>query len=49
MNWLCYTLVFTERQYISLRVNILTNSLKILDTSKIEFFELIFFVNDQKI
>ena len=29
--------------------NVLTNSLKILDTTKKEFFELIFFLNDQKI
>ena len=27
----------------------LTNSLKISDTTKTEFFELIFFLNDQKI
>ena len=27
----------------------LTNSLKILDPTKTEFFELIFFLNDQKI
>ena len=30
-------------------VNMLTNSLKILDATKTVFFELIFFLNDQKI
>ena len=43
------TLAFTERQYISSGVNMLTKCLKISDTTKIEFFELIFFLNNQKI
>ena len=40
--------VYNLREYFSSGVNMLTNSLKILDTSKREFFELIFFLNDQK-
>ena len=40
---------FTEREYLSSGVNMLTNSLKTLDTTKTEFFERIFFLNDQKI
>ena len=35
--------------YLSSGVNILTNSLKTLDTPKKEFLELIFFQSDQKI
>ena len=49
MNWFRYTLAFLEREYLSSGVNMLTNSLKILDTIKTEFFELIFFLNDQKL
>ena len=49
LNWLCQTLAFTEREYLSLGVNKLTNSLKISDTIKAEFFELVFFESDQKI
>ena len=30
---------FTEREYSSLGVNMLTNGLKISDTTKIEFFQ----------
>ena len=41
-----YTLPFTERQYISLGVNMLKNNLKISDTTKTEFFELISFQSD---
>ena len=37
------------RQYFSSGVNMLTNSLKISDSTKTAFFELILFVNDQKI
>ena len=40
---------FTEREYLSSGVNILTNSLKILDTTKTEFFEMIFIQSHQKI
>ena len=40
---------FTETEYLSSGVNMLTNSLKISDTTKTEFFELIFFQSDQKI
>ena len=43
------TLAFIEREYLSSGVHMLTNSLKILDTTKAEFFELIFFLNDKKI
>ena len=46
LNWLRETLVFTERQYLSSGVNMLTNSLKISDTTKNEFFEMIFFLNE---
>ena len=38
-----------EREYLSLGVNMLTNSLKISDTSKKEFLELIFLESAQKI
>ena len=48
MNWLRQTFAFTEREYLSLGVNMLTNSLKISDTTKTEFFELISFQSDQK-
>ena len=43
------TLVFTKGEYSSSGVNMLTNSLKILDTTKREFFELIFFQSDEEI
>ena len=39
---------FTETEYLSSGVNMLTNSLKISDTTKKEFLELIFFQSDQK-
>ena len=39
----------TDREYLSSGVNMLTNSLKISDTTKTEFFELVFFQSDQKI
>ena len=42
-------LVFTEREYISLGVNMLTNSLKISDNTKTEYLGLIFFLSDQKV
>ena len=38
-----------EREYLSLEVNMLTNSLKISDTTKTAFFELKFFQSDQTI
>ena len=38
-----------EREYLGLGVNMLRNSLKISDTTKIEFSELIVFQSDQKI
>ena len=41
-------LAFTEQEYLSSGVNMLTNSLKISDTNKKEFFELIFLHIDQK-
>ena len=37
MNWLRWTLVFTEREYFSLGVDMLTNSLKISNTTKKNF------------
>ena len=37
------TFAFTEREYLSLGVNMLKNSPQITDTTKKEFFELIFF------
>ena len=49
LNMLRWTLAFTETQYLSLGVNTLTNSLKSSDTTKEEFFELLFFQSDQKI
>ena len=42
-------LAFAEREYLSSGVNMLANSLKISDTSKKEFLELIFIQSDQKI
>ena len=38
-----------RREYLSLGVNMLTNSFKIWDTTEKEFFELKFFQNDRKI
>ena len=43
------TLTFPEREYLSSRVNMLTNSLKISDPGKKEFFELEFFQIDKTI
>ena len=48
MNWLRETLAFTDRQYFSSGVNMLTNSLQISDTTKTEFVELIFCLSYQK-
>ena len=42
-------LAFTEREYFSSSVNMLTNSLKISGTTKTELFEPILFQTDQKI
>ena len=47
MNWLREKLAFTEGEYLSSGVNMVTNSLKISDTTKAEFFKVILFVNDQ--
>ena len=41
--------LFYERECLSLGVNMLTNSLKISQTTKNDIFELIFFQRDQKI
>ena len=41
--------IFLDFEIIAFELVPLTNSLKILDTPKREFFELIFFLNDQKI
>ena len=48
-EFLHQTLAFTEREYFSSGVNILTNSLKVADTTKMEFLEMIFSQSDQKI
>ena len=40
---------FIEREYLTSGVNMLTNSLKISDTSKKQYLDLIFFQSDQKI
>ena len=49
MNWLRESPAFTEREYLSSGVIMLTNSLKITDTTLTKFLELIFFQSDQKI
>ena len=41
-------LTFTEREYLSSRFSMLTNSLKISDTTKTKFFEQKLFQSDQK-
>ena len=43
------TLVFTEREYLLSGATMLTNSLKITDTTKTELLELISFQSDQEI
>ena len=40
---------YYEKEYLSSCVSMLINNLKILDTTKKEFFELIFIPSDQKI
>ena len=42
-------LLIAEREYLSSGVNMLTNILKIIDTTKTLFFDLIYFESDQKI
>ena len=42
-------LTILQRKYLSSGVNMLTNSLKIIDTSKTLFLKIIFFQSDQKI
>ena len=42
-------IAFTEREYLSSGVNLLTKSLKILDSTKTEFLEVIIFQSDLKI
>ena len=39
---------FSEKEYLSSRVNVLTNGLKILDTTKTNIFDLILYQNDGK-
>ena len=46
---LCSTLAFTEREYLSSGINMLTSNLKIFETTKTEFLELDIFQSDQKI
>ena len=48
LNLLRETLAFTERQYFSLGLNMLSNRLKIWDTNKTELFVLVSFQNEQK-
>ena len=43
MNWFRETLAFTEREYLSSGVNMLTNSLKVSDTTKTEFLRSFYF------
>ena len=47
MHFLRWTPAFTERQYLSSGVNMLTNNLKISDKTKTQFFDLISFQSDQ--
>ena len=49
MNWLRYTLAFTEWEYLSSGANLLIKSLKISDTTKTDVLELISFQSDRKI
>ena len=49
MNWLRKALAFTETEYLSSCVSMLTKSIKMIDTTKREFPELVFFQRDQKI
>ena len=49
MNWLRQTLAFTETEYLPLGVNMLTNSLKISDTTETKFSDHISLQSDQKI
>ena len=44
-----HSLSLREREYLSLGVNILTTNFKISNTTKMEFFDLIFFQSNQKI
>ena len=48
MNQLRYILAFTKRQYLSLGLNMLANTLKVSRKTKAEFFDLIFFQGDEK-
>ena len=48
LNCLRQTLIFTEREYFSLGVNILTNRLKVSHTNETKLFELISFQRYQK-
>ena len=43
------TRFYWEREYLSSGVNMLTNNLKIIDTTKKEFSEIILFQSDQKL
>ena len=48
LNSLRWTVTFTESEYLSSGFNMLTNILKISDTTKTEFFHLKFFQSAQK-
>ena len=49
LDWWRYTHGFTATEYLLSVVNTLTNSLKIIDTTKTEFLELIFLQSYKKI
>ena len=49
LNWFRQTLTSTEREYLSSRFSMLTNSLKISGTTKTKFFEQKLFQSDQKL
>ena len=48
MNLLLETFTFTEREYMLLGINMLTNSLKTSDTTKTKFLEVKLFQSDKK-
>ena len=43
----CVNLSLLRRKYLSLEVNVLTNSLKILNSTKRDFFQLSYIHSDQ--
>ena len=49
LNWFRQTLTSTEREYLSSRFSVLTNSFKISGATKTKFFEQKLFQSDQKL